>query len=263
MNPSLLCLVAMLMVASITTAQNRARFHHKISLSQIESGYLPLVYNDGTSDFKLYQHLSDSVHRVCSDLDGIVSVASGTVSIDFFSVTGPSPDSPCINNTTKLGTFTLDLKREKLGDPTFAVWIPFRAWTWSLATVPFRYRFKTDSSFATVSTALSASVSFGRTFGWSNVTHRAMNNYSVTVGPFVGVTSVDLKKPTVKNPAAWTSDRTNFAVSYGLSVTLARNNFGIVISAGADRAYGEQHEEWSYQNKPWIGIGINASMGLF
>src|SRR5690606_29465646 len=103
-------------------------------------------------------------------------------------------------------------------------------WTWGVGTTPFRYRPKADSSAATISAALSVSVSFGPTFGWSTISPRAIINWSITPSAFVGVSSADLKKSTVKSPSTWTTDRTNVALNYGISAIIARNNFGFVIS---------------------------------
>lgn len=252
---------------SFILAQNRARFHHVIKKADVESGILPLVYNDG-KPHKLYGKDRDSNFiKLCSDLDAIVTLgSSGTANVDIFSFT--SNDAlPCINMSTPLGTkvsFILDITRDSIGDLTYVYKIPFKLKTWSVATVPFRYRFKTDSSFSTVTTNLSASLSYSWSlFGRSILTHRLMSNYYILVGPFVGLTSIDLKKSTVKRPSSWTSDRTDIGMSYGASFTFGRNNFGLVLSLGLDHAFGKQSKQWSYQDKPWFGLGINTSLGLF
>jgi hypothetical protein len=253
-------------------AQNRAKFHHIIKRSRVLSGNLPLVYNDGVNDHFLYPRVTpagtlppDPNFQVCSDLQAIVTLSStGTANVDIFSFTSPSPNPNCIGNTTPLGSFRLNIARSNLGDPSYVYKIPFKAKTWSVATVPFRYRFKTDSSFSTVTTNLSASLNYGWTiWGESRLTHRMISHYSIIGGPFVGVTSIDLKKSTVKNPYSWATDRTNIGISYGASFTLARNNFGVVLSIGADHVLGKQNKQWSYQDKPWIGLGVNTSLGLF
>lgn len=143
---------------TLAEAQNRARFHHIIRHSEVANGHLPLVYNDGT-DHILYGSSPDPNFNLCSDVKAIVSLGSnGIANVDIFSFTTNSP-SPCINMSTRLGanrSFRLDITRDSLGDPTYVYIIPFRLKTWSVATVPFRYRFKTDSSFSTVTTNLSA-----------------------------------------------------------------------------------------------------------
>lgn len=246
-------------------SQNRGRFRHIIRAASVASGYLPLVYNDGAINHILYGPTPSVLHTYCGDLEAIVSISGNNINVDFLTITTPpTPGSTCISAATHLGTFRLDLARLTLGDPTFAVKIPFKFRTIAVATVPFRYRFATDSSFSTVSTNLGASLSYNWSlWGRSIVTHRAITNYCVLLGPFIGVTSVDLKKATVKNPTSWKNDLTNFGFSYGVNVTFARNNFGIVISIGADHAFGLNSTKWSYQDKPWIGLGVNTSLGIF
>lgn len=262
MNRRLLSGIFLCLFALTAMAQNRAKFHHIIRLSQVRNGYLRLIYNNGT-DHILFGSTPDPNYNLCSDLECIVTLGTGgSANVDFFS-TRANSTSPCIGNATPLGSFRLDIGRSTLGSPTYVYKIPFKARSWSIASVPFRYRFKTDSSLSTITTNLSASVSYGWTWGQSWLTHRSMTNYSITMGPFVGITSIDLKKATVKSPSAWVTDRTNAGLSYGASITLARNNFGIVISVGADHAIGKYSSFWSYQNKVWVGLGINANLGLF
>jgi hypothetical protein len=99
------------------------------------------------------------------------------------------------------------------------------------------------------------------------VTGRGLNSYSFTIGPFVGVSTAELKKETVKTPRNWEVDKISNRVlptfSYGISTTFARNNFGVVISGGFDVAIGDMADTWSYQNKLWIGLGINTNLGIF
>lgn len=245
--------------------KNFVKYHHIIEMNKVNSGYYRLVYNNG-SDHILYGATPDPNFQICSDLKAIVTLTSSRVDVDILSFIGTSASAPCINNTTSLGTsyFKLDVARANLGTPTYLIKIPLRVSVWSVATVPFRYRFETDSSFSTVSTNLSASVSRGWSIcGNSILSHRGINHYYILVGPFGGVSGVDLKKSTVKNPSTWSGDRTNIAASYGINFTFARNNLGLVISIGADHAFGSKNTSWSYQDHPWIGLGVNTSLGIF
>ena len=248
--------------ATTTFAQNRSNFYHKIKKAKIESRYLKLVYKDKNG---VKKDIS-----VCSKyLKGIISLDKNIPVIDFWSITDDNnSDNPnCISNNTELGElgrFEIDLTpRSKVGDSTKYIVVPFRAWTWGVGATPFRYRPKTETSFSTISSSLGVTINYGRTFGWSTISPRAINNFSVTVGPFVGLSSVDLRKSTVKSPTTWTTDRTNAAFTYGINSIFARNNFGLVLSIGFDNNFGENSKEWSYQNRPWFGIGINTSLGIF
>lgn len=252
-------LILTFIFVTTTFAQNRTKFYHKIKKDDIESGYLKLVYKDKNGDKKDI--------AVCSKyLKGIITLDKGVPVIDFWSITDEQNPNTfnCISNNTELGRFEIDLTpRSKLGDPTKYIVIPFRAWTWGVGTTPFRFRPETDTSFSTISSSLGVTINYGRTLGWSTISPRAINNFSITVGPFVGLSSVDLKKSTVKSPTTWTTDRTNAAFTYGINSIFARNNFGLVLSIGFDNNFGENSKEWSYQNRPWFGIGINTSLGIF
>ena len=240
-------------------AQNRSKFYHKIKKTDIESGYLKLVYKDAGG---IEKDIS-----VCSKfLKGVITLKDGVPTIDFWSINKDkhSGDPKCISNKTELGKFIVDLSpRTKLGEPFVYIVVPFRAWSWGIGTTPFRYRPKTETSFSTISSSLGVTFNYGRTFGWSTISARAINNFSITVGPFVGLSSVDLKKSTVKDPTNWETDRINPAFTYGLNLIFARNNFGLVLSVGWDNNFGELSKEWSYQNKIWFGVGINTSLGIF
>lgn len=256
MKAAIFTLLAIL-ISFFSYGQNRTGFHHKIKRSYIESGYIDLVYLDKAK-------VKKNVTLCSEERPGIISLSGGVPVIDFWQIkdSNNSEIDTCLSKNTELGRFEIDLSRSSVGDPTRYIVIPFRAWSWGVGTNPFRYRPEANGSFSTVSTSLGVSINFGRTFGWSYISTRAITNYSITVGPFVGLSSVDLKKSTVKNPDFWVTDRTNVALSYGLNAILARNNFGLVLSIGFDNNFGENSKEWSYQNRPWFGIGINTGLGI-
>ena len=252
-------LLFLTMIFAITTfAQNRSKFYHKIKKSDIETGYLKLVYKENGVEKDI---------SVCSKfLKGIITLENKVPVIDFWTITDNkfSDSINCISNNTELGKFEINLTpRKKVGDYTKYIVVPFRAWTWGVGATPFRFRPKTETSSSTISSSLGVTLNYGRTFGWSTISSRAINNFSITVGPFVGMSSIDLKKSTVKSSSTWTTDRTNVAFTYGINSIFARNNFGLVLSIGLDNNFGENSKEWSYQNKPWFGIGINTNIGIF
>jgi len=264
-------LFAMLLMPTFGLAQNNAKFHHLLSQDIITSAGFQLSAKTShyTKDGVIIEdsktmYIGDDVVRKCV----LATDGKGGISVDFWQITdninAGSPD--IVNKNTSTLLFVLKDGRGKVGDPTKVINVPFRTWTWSIGTTPVRYRFATDSSVSTVSAALSLSFSFGRTFGFSNITSRGMNNYSITPALFVGILSADLKKETVKTPLGWEAKKkasqTNPAFSYGVSVTGARNNLGLVLSLGFDYMVGNNNKLWSYQGKPWIGLGINTSLGI-
>jgi hypothetical protein len=265
--------------------QNQAKFHHILTQSKINtSGYelqrkyiskdtliiKKAISGDTLRALSIIDLPQKQIMTISEPLKCVITLEKGTPTIDIWQITKRSKknDANSIDSLTNFNasTFILTDKRKKLGDSTKPIRIPFRAWSWSIGTTPLRLRQKTDSSNSTVSSALGLSISFGRTWGKTTFTSRSSIHNSFTFAPFIGVSTAELKKETVKTPKIWDNKKyytqTNLAVSYGISGTFARNNLGLVISAGFDTAIGNKCDDWSYQNKPWIGLGINANLGI-
>jgi hypothetical protein len=211
---------------------------------------------------------------------------------------GDISEGPCLGPDTPLGytevinaegktqiqdwRFELDLNRKLLGDQTKQVWVPFRTFTVGVSTIPIRIRaryegttdYKDRSSSGTVTQRLdtvsatataqvNASLNAGFTWGRSYFTHRGINNYAFTVGPFIGLSSADLKKPQYVNPGDYKYDQVLPALSYGINAIVSRNNLGLVFSYGFDHAFGDTGDYWIYQHRPWFGVGVSTSMSFF
>lgn len=166
--------------------------------------------------------------------------------------------------------FTIPLcKRKRIGAPNTYVKVGFRSWALGVGATNFRYRWKQGNTngivSGTVSSALSLNVNFGYALGYSKINAKRFTNYSVVFSGFTGLTSAELKSAVVENPEDWKTEqnRTNPAITYGANVVLSRNNFGIVFSLGFDSNIGPNAKQWIYQNKGWVGIGINTSLGIF
>jgi hypothetical protein len=239
-----------------TVAQNRAGFHHIIRKSQFDS----LTYrNTKTGETKRLALTSDKV--------GVVSLDKGIAIVDLWSITGnPGETSDAtINNQTKLGDWRLeiDLTRKSLGEPTKLVKIPYEAWAFGIGTIPLRLRPPRNGLSAATSSQLTFVGNYNYVTGNSYITHRAINNYSISYGVFLGLATADIKKNTLKDANLYTTDRTNIAATGGVNVILSRNNLGLVISVGLDKGFGKQSGEWIYQMQPWLGLGIQTSLGFF
>jgi hypothetical protein len=250
-------LILGLTASSAIFGQGRFKLHHIIKRSAIESGYLPLVYKDNENKL---QPVS-----VCSDkLYGIVRISEGVPIVDFWPITNDdyANNSHCISKNTELGRFEVDLSRKKVGDHVRYVKVPFSGWIFGIGTTPFRFRPKTKSFPAAVSSQIGINATYGKYVGYSRVSENAITNYGLIIGPFAGITEVRLEKSTVTDPDSWIEDRTNPAITYGLNIALTRNNLGIVLSLGYDRNFGSNSKDWAYQNKFWIGIGINTYLGV-
>jgi hypothetical protein len=250
-------LILALGVSYASFGQGRFKIHHIIKKSAIQSGYLPLVYKDNENRL---QPVS-----ICSDkLYGIVRISQGVPVVDFWSITNDdyANNSHCISKNTELGRFEIDLSRKKVGDPVRHVKVPFSGWIFGIGTTPFRFRPKTKSFPSAVSSQIGINATYGKYVGYSMVSQSAITNYGLIIGPFAGITEVRLEKSTVIDPDSWIEDRTNSAFTYGLNIALTRNNLGIVLSLGFDHNLGSNSKDWAYQNKPWIGIGVNTYLGV-
>ncbi len=249
--------ILMTVVVSAALGQSRSKIHHIIKKSAVESGYLPLIYKDKEN--------KPQPVSLCSDkLYGIIRIDRDMPVVDFWAITNNdyASDLHCISKNTELGRFEIDLSRKKVGDPVRYIKVPFSGWLFGIGTTPFRFRPKTESLPSAVSSQVGINFSYGKYVGFSKVSQRAITNYGLIIGPFAGITEVRLEKGTVKNPDNWVADRTNAALTYGINIALTRNNLGIVLSLGHDHNFGKDAEYWGYQNKPWIGIGINTYLGI-
>jgi hypothetical protein len=274
-----------LFMSTAAIGQQQSGFHHLLTQKILDNAGFVLQRKFTVKDTVLIQKIvgvdtfksviivdkpSKEIMIVGETLKCIIALEKTTPTLDIRQITRNTANltSSTINSNTDYAnsTFVLTDNRKKLGDSTKVLKVPFRAWTWSIGTTPVRFRGKTDSSTATVSTTLGLSISFGRTWGRTKFTSRTAINRSFTLAPFVGISTAELKKETVKTPKSWENNKTytqtNATISYGLSGTIARNNFGLVFSLGFDNAIGSKSELWSYQNKLWFGVGINTNLGI-
>lgn len=202
--------------------------------------------------------------RLTAPTRGVITVSS-SIRFDPWRITNfaPSPGAIDINANSRLPLELRD-NRTLVCDPTRVIKVPYYHVTFSLNSIPIRYRPKrlladTVYSYGTVTTAFSLALSLGHTWGKSVITSRARNDNAFTVGFFAGPSSADYKKTTMKTPSAFTGDRTGLVLSYGLNTMFTRNGFGFLFALGADKGLGKYGKDWVYNNKPWIGFGISAS----
>lgn len=254
--------------------QNSARFHHLLTQQIINDASFTLLLKQSNQPDKTMQLPPGKVIKCVITLD------KGTPALDIWRIEDDPTDntkdefgtlknaqSNIVNAETPVGSLVLSDDRTKLGQPTRVLKVPFKGFTWGVATTPFRYRFRTDSTRATVASNLTLSLSYGYFWGKTTFTSRLTRHHANIVSFFFGAASADINSKTVKTPETWTkagtADRTNPALSYGLSYTRSINNLGIVLSVGLDTAIGPYSSHWSFQNRPWIGIGVNTGIGLF
>lgn len=213
------------------------------------------------------KELRTTIVRLTTTTKGLIAVSNGKISFDPWQITSFPSVVPADRLAIDVNTpIPLELKdgRQKISDPTKVLWVPYRHITSSINSIPFRYRAKrlladTVHATGTVTTAFSLAISVGQTWGWSHITTRARNDFSFTLGGFIGPSSVDLKKETVKTPGSFVAGRTNPVLSYGITIILARNGLGVLLAYGFDNAFGKFGNDWIYDKMPWFGFGVSAS----
>lgn len=268
----------LLLVPLMSFGQNRINFRHRLTQSRIDGADFTLNYYDTSNPAdKKYRsiRIPDGATRSC-----IIKLDSkGNILVDFWRLI-PDSDSnkgqdAFVNSDTPINVdFPIKLTdgRTKIGEPTKVLFVPFRALGFGIATIPARIRFKeeispTEKSETTVTSPRpDIALTVGLTRGGSIITNRAITNVSATLGAFGGISGAEIKNGVVKagTPLYGTSkSQTNVALSYGVSLTLARNNLGLVLAYGFDKSLGEYSSDWIYQKEGWFGIGISAGLGIF
>ncbi len=250
--------------------QNRAKFKHRLSQNAITNA--GFVLRDGVG--------SPLIIGGNNRLKCVIKLnSSGVILVDFWRI-DPATDpfagqAGIVNSSTPFNLTTLPTLsdgRTTIGQPTRVLKVPFNCLTFGVATIPFRLRgsqtiSSTEKSKTTV-TSPRPDIAFtgGWTVGKSTITSRSIINYSSTFGAFLGLSSAEIKSGAVSSTSVLygtSKSQNNPALSYGASITLARNNLGLVLALGFDNSFGEFSNDWIYQNKPWLGVGLSANLGLF
>ncbi|WP_020599892.1 hypothetical protein [Spirosoma panaciterrae] len=229
------------------------RFHHLINKNTITSYGFDLVSGGSSVD-------------LCVTRKGIVSVSGGKINVDIWRILDQTTCPNGIDRSTAIGSgLQIVDRRNTYGQPTRVLVLPFSAINLGVNTLPFRIRQKVtvDETGATIpatgTSAFQLAFNVGYTYGFSQITTRAITNWSATIGGYFGPSTADLKKETVKHPSLWTTNQTNATLTYGFNLILARNNFGLVFAYGFEKALGMNKEEWVYNGKPYFGFGINTN----
>lgn len=110
----------------------------------------------------------------------------------------------------------------------------------------------------TVETGTSLGLSYGISQTWNE--YRSTKNffgsnittYSVTAGPMIGVSAVELK--TATNAPGLGLDRKSPAISYGGYVMFGTGPINIGYAIGADHVLGYGASKWVYGGKVWHGL---------
>ena len=202
----------------------------------------------------------------CKKLLGIISLSSGNLNIDLWEVPKCLKNiSNAITDTTKLTVLRIVDTRPNYGTPSNVLWIPYQSVNIGLNTLPYRYRFsvnKNSQKFDGVGTSnFNLALNVGYTFGWSAITSRVINNYSLTLGIYGGPSTFDLKKNQYIDQTKYVSDQTNPTLTYGFNIIAARNGLGLVLAYGWEEMHSKNAGDWIYNGGAYFAFGVNTRFG--
>lgn len=260
---STLTLVVILSITATTVqAQNRAGFHYKLKDQRIiRSGWTLEWQPKGGAAVPM---------KVCSKkLDVMLGSAGEKIPVDVWQITdGKTLGTGCIDVTTpgNAGDDRLVLvhpARTDLSKATRPLRLGYSGLVFGGSAIAARVRFAVDSMPETGVAGFTFSVYGGQTWGQAYITPRRITHIGLTIGPFLGMSTTDMKKAAFKDKTAWKYDRTALTMCYGGNLILYRNNIGLVISYGYETVLGPQSKQWVYNWNPWLGIGLATSLGTF
>lgn len=167
----------------------------------------------------------------------IISIKNDTCYVDFKSV---GKNSTISKDSTVTKDRVYCIKASEINEST----CQFTRGLYAAAlTVPIKYRFELKNAPSALSTNFDISSALGYSFGVFGVT--------LTPVGFAGLATISL------NDANSSAVETRLGITYsgGAAIAFSRN-FQFALVAGADLVTGTIADQWPYQNKIWISIGI-------
>lgn len=184
-------------------------------------------------------------------------------------ITDPCFKQPGIINAATDNTLFIQLpKRSQVGSPTIPAVIHYRTWLIGVNSIGLKVRpkvkdFNGKEYQANISTTnVNLGFSAGYSHGWTKFTHRSSNSFSVTPSFSFGFSSASLSKEILKKQVDVSASPSSLILSPAASVTLARNEIGIILAYGMDLMTGKHANAWAYQGKPYFGLGLSAAFKL-
>jgi len=258
-------------VTSISFGQ--IRYHHIVDEQKIQRKYgftLQKIITTPPNTTTPYETRTTTDLNLCGvKRKGVITVSNGQINFDVWQITdGINCGTNGLDSSTSLRQtqFRFTDSRSTVGRPTKVMWVPYQAINIGVNTLPFRYRFPVKVNDSTTVAGIGTgsfqlAFNIGYTWGWSAITSRVLNNYSITLGAYAGPSTTDLKKGVYKDPSKYVSDQTNATMTYGANLILARNNLGLVFAFGTENALGKNADQWIYNGQPYFAFGINTSFG--
>jgi hypothetical protein len=254
-------------------ATHRFRFQHRISkkkLAKLSSAPAPLLYITDASGNKydFCQYLKKPFKCIVT-----YDASKRTLLLDSWAII-PN-DTQCqtagIINSTTPNTLQIKLPdRNKIGDKTVAVRLPYRTWVLGVNALAFKLRPKVKDysgnnyTPSAITSGVNLGITIGHSFGWTNFRSNNLGNNSFSLTPAfsLGFSSASLSKEPLKKQVVVTYNPSNLILSPAASLIIARNDIGIILSFGKECMTGKNSSAWAYQGKGYFGLGIAAGLKL-
>jgi hypothetical protein len=273
------CLFISLFLAQVAIAQStyRIKFKYRVTANKLASLNAANLHIEDAGG-KTYQLCPTLPHgaflcQITNDKGKLVidpwSVLDYRIDPSHATVKDPCYQQPGIINADTDNTLFIQLpKRPKVGSPTVPAVIHYRTWLIGVNSIGLKVRpsvkdFNGKEYQASISTAnVNLGFSAGYSHGWTKFTHRSSNSFSVTPGFSFGFSSATLGKEILKKQIDVSSSPSNLILSPAATITLARNEIGIILAYGTDLMTGKNASAWAYQGRMYFGLGLSAAFKL-
>ena len=138
--------------------------------------------------------------------------------------------------------------------------VPKHSFTFGAVTVPIKLRFgsKDNDGNRKRYFDFTSDVNIGLSAGYKLRPYRN-DSFAINFLGGFSITSVEVDEQTTNNFVLTNTKAAAFTPN--LSIVFEAKNFQIGIFSGIDFLSGELSDNWIYQNKPWLGIGLGY--GIF
>lgn len=175
-----------------------------------------------------------------------------------------------INKYDGKADYTIELKnREKISYTNTAI-------EFGPITIPIKYRFGFGTDTKEVKEEFTTDLNLGIFAGYRfgkfraryerGVGFKELAHLSCTIGGFLSASTTTLSKTNTNagnTPITTDSTQSIGTISPGVGVMGNMYGFNLGIFLGCDIGVGQESENWNYNGKPWLGIGIGYSLTNF
>lgn len=236
---------------------------------------MQMDYQDFLKAEKAAQKREVIKNAVIGELDDFKGVLKFEENIVYVTEVKRSKEKPKEENKEQIASFEANQQTKDNNKLYFyelengqTLRLGYRSFALNTLTIPVKYRFKgrIKEIEKDVSASISGVLHGGITWGWTSFTHRQgtvneTNDWNLTFGPILGVSVVTLNsKNTLGEVLEDTETINKGLVSTGFGLTFTFNKFAGGVFYGWDYAVGDLSNNWYYNKRPWVGVGIGFSL---